>query len=193
MNERISLIYPPGYDRDSEVKMKDFKFIHSLQIDDMIILKKESYRGFADLKLENFFTTDPEVLCYRLAVVQDLVENDELYQIFCKAVSIIFNISDMRCAMRSEFTMDSALSSIRTLEMYQEIVDLFANGLKNAQICSEGMKQFRKQILTIAESEEYQHLSVELPKMELNLGYLKSITIGINLDENLRPKEAEMH
>lgn len=26
--------------------------------------------------------------------------------------------------------------------------------------------------------------------MEVNFGYVKSITIGVNLDENLRPKES---
>lgn len=190
MSSTISLLYPPAYDRASEVKMKDFKFIQSLEIDTMVVLIKESYRGFADLKLENFYTTDPVVLRYRLDVVEDLVENDELYQMFCKAVSVIYNINDLRRALRSDFTIDSALSSVRYLEMYQEIVDLFANSLKNCTLRSEGMKAFREEILSIAESEDYQNLNKELSKMEMNFGYLKSVTIGVNLDENLRPKEA---
>lgn len=190
MASKISLLYPAYYDRKSEIPMKDFKFIQSLQIDDMIVLIKESYRGFADLKLENFFTTDPVVLWYRLAVVEDLVENDALYQMFCKAVGMIYNISDLRRALTSDFTIDSALGSVRYLEMYQEIVNLFADSLKDCTIRSEGMKAFREQILAIAQSEEYQNLNEELSKMEINFGYLKSVTIGINLDENLRPKEA---
>ena len=36
--------------------MKDFGFIDSLKIDSMVILIKESYRGFADLELDNFFS-----------------------------------------------------------------------------------------------------------------------------------------
>ena len=190
MSDNISLLYPPGYDRDAEVRMKDFGFIHSLQIDDMIILIKESYRGFADLKLQNFFTIDPEVLRYRLAVVEDLVENDELYQTFCRAVAVIYNINDLRRVLASDFTVDSALSSVRYLEMYQEIVNLFADSLKGADLHSDGMKAFRRTILDIAEGEEYQNLSKELAETEVDFGYLKSVTIGLNLDENLRPKEA---
>lgn len=190
MASNISLLYPPGYDRNGEVTLKDFKFIHALQIDEMIVLIKESYRGFADLKLENFFTAEPEVLRYRLAVVKDLVENDALYQMFCKAVSVIHNISDIRRALTSEFTIDSALGSVRYLEMYQEIVNLFADSLKECTVCSDGMKAFREEILDIAESEEYKNLNEELSKMEMNFGFLKSVTIGVNLDENLRPKEA---
>ena len=52
---KFQLLYPPEYDRNKEVPMKDFKFIQSLKIDTMVVLIKASYRGFSDLALENFF------------------------------------------------------------------------------------------------------------------------------------------
>lgn len=190
MQTDFHLLYPPDYDRTSEVPMKDFKFIQSLQIDSMIILIKESYRGVADLSLEKFFTTNERVLEYRLGVVEDLVENPSLYEAFCKAVSIIYNINDIRRAMDNDFTVDSALRSVRYLEMYQEIVNLFADALDKAELHSEGMKNFHKEIKSITESSEYQSLNTELSKMEINFGYIRSVTVGINLDRNLRPQEA---
>lgn len=187
---KINLLYPPGYDKSAETPMKDFKFIQSLRINDMVVLIKESYRGFADLQLENFYTSSPEVLNYRLEVVKDLVDNKELYEVFCKAVSIIYNISDMRRVLSSDFTIESVLGSVRYLEMYKEIVDLFVDSLKNCEVRSEGMKAFKKEILDISESEDYKNLNEELTKMDTDFGLLKSVTIGVNLDENLRPKEA---
>lgn len=190
MENTFQLLYPPGYDKASEVPMKDFKFIHSLQIDDMIILIKESYRGFKDLALENFFTTDEKVLAYRLSIVQDLVENESLYRVFCDSIPMIHNIHDLHRAMSSDFTIESALNSIRYLEMYEEIVDLFANGLRGLSLQSEGMQTFRKQILEIAEGEDYCNLKTELAKAEIRFGNIKGVTVGINLDETLRVKEA---
>lgn len=190
MQTDFHLLYPPDYDRNKAVPMKDYKFIQALKIDAMVILIKESYRGVADLSLENFFSTDDRVLEYRLGVVEDLVENPSLYEAFCKAVSIIYNINDMRRVLNSDFTTDSALRSVRYLEMYQEIVNLFADALEKAEIHSEGMQNFKKEIHSIVASSEYQSLNEELPKMELNFGHIKSVTVGINLDGNLRPKEA---
>lgn len=190
MQTDFHLLYPPDYDRNKAVPMKDYKFIQALKIDAMVILIKESYRGVADLSLENFFSTDEWVLEYRLGVVEDLVENPSLYEAFCKAVSIIYNINDMRRVLNSDFTTDSALRSVRYLEMYQEIVNLFADALEKAEIHSEGMQNFKKEIHSIVASSEYQSLNEELPKMELNFGHIKSVTVGINLDGNLRPKEA---
>lgn len=186
----LSLLYPPNYDRSKEEAFKDYDFVDSLQLNDMIVIVKKSYCGFNDLNLESFFTTSPEVLRYRLGVVRDLVENDALYQTFCRAVTIICNISDMKRALSSDFTAESALGSIRHLEMYQEIVNLFADTLNACEPQSEGMKEFKKQIFDIYNSEEYRSLNEELSKIEINFGYIKSVTIGLNLDENLRPREA---
>lgn len=108
--------------------------------------RAESYRGVADLSLENFFSTDERVLEYRLGVVEDLVENPSLYEAFCKAVSIIYNINDMRRVLNSDFTTDSALRSVRYLEMYQEIVNLFADALEKQRfirkVCRISKKKF---------------------------------------------------
>ena len=146
MASQISLLYPPGYDRRTETPMKDFKFIKALQIDSMQVLIRDSHRGVADLDLSSFFSTDPRVLEYRLAVVEDLIENKDLYEVFCKAVNVIYDLSDLRRAWASDFTVETALGAVRYMEMYQEIVNLFADAFKSIQVQSEGMKYFKQQI-----------------------------------------------
>lgn len=189
-------LYPPEYDPATEVRMKSFDFIQTLQIDDMVVLQNERYRGYSDLTLEKFFSTDPDVLCYRQDIVADLVEHPELYDVFCRSVSEIQNVTDLRKVLSSDFSVDSALSAVRYLEMYEELVDLFADAFSNLEqtgtqdIQSEGMKQFRELVYAVSRSEEYQNLKREMAATGKNFGYLKSVTIGINLDDNLRPKEA---
>ncbi len=190
MSNHFHLLYPPDYDRNKEVPMKDFNFIKALKIDTMVVLIKESYRGFADLSLEDFFSTDEAVLKYRLDIVEDLVENPALYKVFCDSLPLIYNIHDLRRVLSSDFTVDSALSSVRYLEMYLEIVKLFANAFETCSFSSEGMKNFKAEIDEITQGSEFQSLDAELSKTESNFGHIKSVTIGMNLDENLRPKEA---
>ena len=190
MQPNFRLIYPPEYDPAKEVPMKDFQFVHSLQLDDMIILPQGSYRGYSDLTLEKFFSTDPEVLDYRLAIFEDLVNHPQLYKVFCDAIPILYNISDLKKALTVDFSVESALSSVRYLEMYQQIVNLFADAVRGCEVRSEGLKRFREEILGIADSEEYRSLDTELSQMEVHFGHLKSVTIGINLDENLQVAEA---
>ena len=90
-------LYPPKYDPAKEGKMKSFDFIRTLQIDDMVVLQNDRYRGYSDLTLEKFFSTDPQVLEYRQAIVEDLVEHPKLYEVFCQSVSEIQNVNAARC------------------------------------------------------------------------------------------------
>ncbi len=184
------LLYPENYDHESEVPLKDFEFIKSLQIDDMVVLIKQSFRGFNDLKLEDYFSSDPDVLDYRLQIVEDLVENPSLYEVFCQSITMIQNIVDMRRAMDNNFSVESSLTAIRYLEIYQEIVELFANGLKGLSLQSDGLRLFRSAVLEIYNGEEYRSLCSELGEVEVRFGNLKSITVGINLDANMSVKEA---
>ena len=38
-------LYPPECDPAQEVRMKSFDFIQALQIDDMVVLQNDRYRG----------------------------------------------------------------------------------------------------------------------------------------------------
>ena len=62
MLNNFRLVYPPDYDMGREEKMKNYDFIKALQIDTLVILIKESYLGFRNLSLEEYFTTDTKVL-----------------------------------------------------------------------------------------------------------------------------------
>lgn len=196
MDTEFRLLYPKGYKESDQARMKSYDFITSLQIDDMVVLQNDRYRGYSELTLEKFFSTDPEVLEYRQAIVEDLVKHPKLYQAFCSSVSEIQNVSELRRVLSSDFSVDSALSAVRYLEMYEELVDLFANVFSEiekdsgADIASDGMKNFRELVYSVAKSEEYLNLKREMEATGKNFGYLKSVTIGINLDDNLRPKEA---
>ncbi len=190
MIKDFRLVYPPNYDVSKEQKMDSYDFIKSLQIDDLVVLVRESYLGIRNISLEEYFTTDTEVLEYRLAIVEDLVENPKVYEMFCEAVTVIRNIQDLSRALGSDFTVESALSSVRYLEMYQEIIELFASNMSPIGFKSEGMKLLKNHIMEIKDSEDYKNLCTELSKMEIQFGSIKSISVGINLDENLRVKNA---
>ena len=47
------------------------------------------------LKLQDYFTTDEEALGYRLDIVEDMVKHREWYDLFCKAIPAIQNVSDL--------------------------------------------------------------------------------------------------
>lgn len=61
--------------------------------------------GIVDIRADigKAFSTDPEVLEYRQAIVEDLVKHPKLYQAFCSSVSEIQNVSELRRVLSSDF------------------------------------------------------------------------------------------
>ncbi len=190
--DNLSLLYPEGYGEKKRAshRMKNYDFIKELQLESLIILIQGSHRGMTNLKLQDFFTTDAEVLEYRLDIVEDMVRHREWYDLFCKAIPAIQNVSDLRRSMNGDFSIESALGSIRFLELYIETVDLFAEGILSIETHSKGLLALQEKIREVAEGEEYRSLKEELGKKETNFGLVKSVTLGINLDETLCVQEA---
>lgn len=190
--EKISLLYPEHYteERRRQCRMKDYGFIKELQLEMMVVLIKNSCRGDTNLNLEDYFTTDTEVLRYRLDVVEDMIEHRQFYEIFLKVIPVIQNISDLYRAMNSDFSIEAALGAIRYLEMYIEVVELFKSGILHVDACSKGIRALQDKVRRVAGSAEYKSLKEELGKTETNFGLVKSVTFGVNLDETLRVRDA---
>lgn len=189
--ETVSLLYPAGYNGYDEDSFTDFDFITNLGIDGLIFLKRESFLGVPNLELKSYFTKNPEVLQYRIDVVEDIVNHREIYDIFCKIVPSIQNICEMRKVNnQSEMTAESNLFSIKILEMYIEIMDILGEGLLKYEVKSEGIKGLQNIVRERYESKEFRTLKEELSKMETRIGNIKSITIGVNMDGSLQAREA---
>ena len=189
--EIFSFLFPEGYTNEEKEKyrIKNDDFIQALQIENMIVLPKSEYFGGSS-DLSRYFTTDARVISYRLDIFEDISSDEAVGDIVMKAIPIIQNIAELRKIMSRDFTVESSLASIRILEMYEEIVDLFYGGFSGRTFHSSGMRRFWQHISAIAEHEDYQSLKRELPKMQVDFGTLKSVTVGINLDELLQAKEA---
>jgi len=189
--EMISLLYPEGYSDYEKDCFTDFDFISNLGIDGLIFLKRESFLGIPNLELKNYFTKNPEIIKYRVDVVEDIVNHREIYDTFVKAVPLIQNICDMRKATNQcDMTTESNLFSVKILEMYVEIIDMLGESLLKYQVKSKGIKSFQDIVRKRYESEEFNTLKKEIEKMETNIGNIKSITIGINMDGSLQAREA---
>ena len=66
--ESFRLLYPP-HKPAKGTALPDSSFFHTLQIDQMVSVRRESWRGLPDLRLEQFYTTDTEILAWRLDIL----------------------------------------------------------------------------------------------------------------------------
>ncbi len=189
--EPFRLLYPAGHQPESRPVFGDFTFIHTLQIDQMIGIRRESYRGIADLQLERFFSCDPAVLAYRAEIIEEVAQSKTLRSLVADALPMIRDAYEMRKVLdHGDGSLESGLSSTRYIEQYIELVELFRTRLAQVEPSSEGIRRLKQAITARCESADYQALQSHLQELDTRIGQIKSLTLGVNLDGNLHVTEA---
>ena len=190
-SDHFRLLYPDGIEPSGHNAFPDHEFIRTLQIDQMISIGRESYRGIPDLQLERFFSCDPVVLRYRAEIIEEIAASEPLQQLIADALPMIRDVYEMRKVLNhGDGSLESGLSSTRYIEQYIELVELFRQRLEPLAPQSAGLRRLKDEILARSESEDFKALRRHLEDLDTRIGRIKSITLGLNLDGNLHVTDA---
>ena len=185
----FSLIYPTPEALEAHFRGHDVPAI------DMFALEELGMLDFIDLRnseLSEYFTTDPEVIAYRMETFRDMLDNPSIAKTLNDLLPILGDILELRRLESESGDTDSYLSSITEIELYISCIDLLNNGfapIRNS-IKSRAFTVFSERIRELAESDYYKELNRKLSELTARVREIKSVTIGVNLDDMLRPKDA---
>ena len=185
----FSLIYPDNltrqkHDRGLEVPDIDLFTLQELGLLEAFNLKSGS--------LAEFFTTNPEVIRYRLATFDDMLRCPSLADMLHRLVPVLNDILELRRLEADSGDTNDYLSSITEIELYVSSVDILHGGLcaVREELQSPAFRALDQHIETLADSDYYRELNRKLNEMTQRVREIKSITIGVNLDAQLRPASA---
>ena len=88
-------------------------------------------------------------------------------------------------------TVEASLFSLREIDTYIELIDLFYDRLSKTEPGSAGLKNFKKLVFEAHEDTDFINLRENSSKMTEKISNIKSITLGINIDTSqMTAKEA---
>ena len=149
--------------------------------------------GLKSSSLTDFFTSDIEVISYRQKTIADMMNIPELKETLAKAHPILDDIRQLRI-LDSEGTSsaDSYLYSITEIELYVTLIDTLNEGLApiRDRLTSEAFVSLCDLIVDLVGSEYYVELNKKLEALASRVHEVRSITVGVNLDKQLRPEMA---
>ena len=191
MEERfISLLYPNEASRIYHQNRDNLPDISEAVCDEL------GLNGIFDLKsgsLTDFFTSDSEVISYRQKTVADMLGIPELKETLGRVYPVLDDIRELRILDReTNSTGDSYLYSITEIELYVSCIDTMREGLApiSDRIKSPAFKALSDFVTELAESDYYRELNKKLEALASRVREVKSITVGVNLDRELRPESA---
>ncbi len=186
----ISLLYP---DESSQMFHSDRRNLPNIseQVCDELGLNE-----IFDLKnseLSDFFTADPDVIAYRQAVISDMMNIPELKEMLGRVQPILDDILELqRLEADSSSAGDSYLYSITEIELYVSCIDALHDGFAKIadRLASPAFRQLSDYISELSDSEYYRELVKRLAALSSRVREVRSITVGVNLDRELRPESA---
>ncbi|MBE6601198.1 MAG: hypothetical protein E7637_01670 [Ruminococcaceae bacterium] len=185
----FSLIYPNKETKDAHESGRDTPDI------DMFTLQELGLLEILHLKnsnLSEFFTQDPTVMRYRMATFDDMLDFPELTDLLNRLVPILNDIMELRRLEADSGDTNDYLSSITEIELYVSSIRVLHEGLSGIreQLKSPAFVALTALITELAESDYYRELNQKLEELTHRVREIKSVTIGVNLDAQLRPSSA---
>lgn len=184
LDSTFSLLYPDGeHIAGEKVRISD-EVITELGLDFLIDLKNSN--------LADYFTTDKATIEYRLATMEDLLENPTLVDTLKSTLKLLNDIVELRRIKSETEVAKNYLYSITEIELYIDIVSRLAKGFKSVRgnVRSDAFKKMTDTITELSESDYYRDLNRQLGELTAKVHEVKSITIGVNLDNEFRPVDA---
>ena len=185
----FSLIYPNTSTKSAHENGKDFTDI------DLFTLQELGLLEIFHLKtgnLSDFFTVNPEVMKYRIATFDDMMRCGELTEMLNKLVPILNDIMELRRLEADNGSGEDYLSSLTEIELYVSSVKVLHDGLVSVRdkVRSPAFTALTTLVTELAESDYYKELNQKLEELTQRVREIKSVTIGVNLDAQLRPSSA---
>jgi len=164
-------------------------FLSELNIEMLIRIKENSWNGRSYIDLRDMLTTDTAVISYRLDALGDLLDNKEFYEEIKQLLPEIISYQELRTSQGLNSDIDN-LYAVKELQSYITLTDCLHQLFEKHALKSELFLGLNAAINEICDSEEYKRIKECAPQnLDLITG-MQSVTIGVNLDQSLKPIEA---
>ena len=135
---------------------------------------------------------DAAVIDYRRQILFDLFDNPHVCDSLRETVEPMRELTSFaRAAGESDSPLLQAIWRLGELELYVECIGRLQRTLRTLH-GSSALSTLAAELTERVNSAEFGQLSAELPGMRAALQKRRSVTVGINLDERLRPVEAAL-
>ncbi len=185
----FSLLYPTAESISRHMSEGVRPDISDFTLDEM------GFSQIFDLKngsLSEFFTSDEDVINYRRETFGDMLDNPELIRTLNDLLPILSDIMELRRLEADSGDPNDYLSSITEIELYISCVDTLDDGLNAVKdnLKGQAFRTLCDRISELAESDYYAQLNEKLCELTKRVREIKSVTMGVNLDAQLRPSSA---
>ena len=189
MNE-FSLLYPqgtaPGFQTISETACNDLSLEYILSH-----VAKNEYEKNLIKRMMTGLESCPEVIRYRSDIFDDFIN----FPSFKDKIRDSLDRLDYLKTLGRSFNDDSVapiwqlINRLQELDVYIGCIEEIHSALKEVDVKSEGLKQLKDYVASVYNDSGFEYLKADIKELITETSQIQSITLGVNLDETMRPVE----
>ncbi len=185
----FSLIYPSEESRCRHISGESLPDIDTFTLEELGLSEIFTLKTG---ELPSFFTMEKEVMQYRIATFDDMMHCPELTEMLNRLVPVLNDIMELRRLEADNGDPNDYLSSITEIELYVSSVEILHKALTTVKsdLKSPAFLALVDLVTELAESDYYRELNEKLNELTQRVREIKSVTVGVNLDAQLRPTSA---
>ena len=190
-NKGLSIVFPEGsYDR---CKVLSETAVHDLGLDVICrgLSNKEKEQSLI-LGIMSRITDDPEVVQFRLDVFEDIYNNPEFRERMLGILDKIEFLRDFGSFRRDNEESSGTWDLVHRLEEIRDYigyVEALQQCLGDGNLKSKGLRDLKEQIDGIYNDSSFAQLKQDIAGLKASTSNLKSVTLGVNLNERFEAKE----
>ncbi|MFW5745882.1 MAG: MutS-related protein [Spirochaetota bacterium] len=188
-----SLLVGPTSEHTARIRLND-EAVHDLEL--QAIAAGMAHHGTnetAVLRVLTELPQDREEILYRQATARCFWQNPRLHR---EMDGLVRTMQELTVFSRSGRETDrpllEAIWRLGELELYVELVDRTRSVLEKTDDLSDGLASLLEELRRRQAEPAFQELRRELPELRSGIKLHQSVTIGVNLDDKLRPVEAAL-
>ena len=189
--KNISLLFPQGK-TDAPVRQLTDETINDLSVH--YICQQLSRNAGEQNVIRNIMVNlcdDPAVIRYRCDIFEDVLRFPVLRQ---RIAELLDQLEFLKSVERLSKDTDASsiwqlINRLNELDHYIDCITGIRDCLKGIDIRSEGFRDLRDFVEEIYTDSGFDYLKKDIRNLQANVCKIKSLTLGVNLDKELRPVE----
>ncbi len=175
---------------DTRKSFNDFSFITRLDINTLININHGRKFGEPERDLCEFFTVDRNTIEQRQELFAELLAKPALYERLSKSFLVLEDFFEIQKEKETALSNEKLLYSIKELETRVEYLKEIKSIFAEYEVKSRALLVLWEKIKPICTTQEFDTLCEEVDKQIHTITEIKSITVGINLNAQMKPVEA---
>ncbi len=190
-NKGLSIVFPEGsYGR---CRVLSETAVHDLGLDVICrgLSNKEKEQSLI-LGIMSRITDDPEVVQFRLDVFEDIYNNPEFRERMLGILDKIEFLRDFGSFRRDNEESSGTWDLVHRLEEIRDYigyVEALQQCLEDGNLRSKGLRDLKERIDGIYNDSSFAQLKQDIAGLKASTSNLKSVTLGVNLNERFEAKE----